>query len=343
MKSNFFIGWDIGGANTKVCIFDESLNIIEVKSKNINLWENFEELNYYFQEISKPYINYDVQNFITITAESCDNFNNRHTGIYSILENCNLNMYGKKLYYSNIDKYLIYDDALKNPDSLFSTNWMLTLKYLNKIKNVDLIVDIGSTTTDIIYKHMSITENIDDHKRLVNNSLLYAGVIRTPLPMIVNNVNFLSNEVPLINEVFSTTGDIFNITNDIDFNQLDYIGADNLNYTKKNSFVRIARSLGLDYDNSMKSEIIKVSSTIKNNFIDIIYEKIKLIFKGYKAELKLSSIGEGSFLIEELALRHNLKYLSLKDDNFFPNKKINKKILNKSFTAILVVKNYFIK
>ena len=44
---------------------------------------------------------------------------------------------------------LIHDDALKNPDSLFSTNWMLTLKYLNKIKNVDLIVDIGSTTTEL--------------------------------------------------------------------------------------------------------------------------------------------------------------------------------------------------
>ena len=343
MKSNFFIGWDIGGANTKVCIFDMNFNIIEIKSKNINVWQNFEDLKHYFQEISKPYINYHVQNFITITAESCDNFENRHSGVISILENCNSYIHGTKLFYSNIDKYLIYNDALKNPDYLFSTNWMLTLKYLNKIKNVDLIIDIGSTTTDIIYKHMNVQENIDDHKRLVNNSLLYAGVIRTPIPMIVNKVNFLSKEVPLINEVFSTTGDIFNITNDIDFNELDYVGADNLNFTKKNSFVRIARSLGLDYNSSMKSEIIKVSHAIKNNFVEMIYKKIKLIFNIHMEELKLSSIGEGNFLIKELALKHNLKYLSLKDSIFFSDKKINKKILNKSFTAALVVKNYFIK
>ncbi len=342
MKSSFFIGWDIGGANTKVCVFDKEFNIIEIKSKNINVWKNFKKLNDYFHEISNQYNNYNIQNFITITAESCDNFDNRRSGIISIIENCNLNIYGSKLFYSNNGKYLKYDEALLNPDSLFSTNWMLTLKYLNTLEDINLIIDVGSTTTDIIYKNMSIEENIDDHKRLANNTLFYAGVIRTPLPMLINKVSFFSKEMSLVNEVFSTTGDIFNVTNDIDFDQLDYIGADSLNYTKKNSYMRIARSLGLDYKNEIKTEIIDMSYTIKNNLIDTIYEKIKLLFNNNIGDIKLLPIGEGNFLIKELALKYNLKYFSLKNSDFFSNKKINENILNKSFTAVLVVKNYFI-
>ena len=343
MKSSFFIGWDIGGANTKVCIFDKDLNIVEIKSKNINLWQNFVELNYYFQEISNLYSNDDVQNFITITAESCDSFDNRRSGIISILKNCNLYIFGSKLFYSNNGKYLKYDDAINDPDSLFSTNWMLTLNYLNKLKNINVIIDIGSTTTDIIYKDMDVNENIDDHRRLVNNTLLYAGVIRTPIPMLINKLNYLSKDVPLVNEVFSTTGDVFNITDDINFDQLDYVGADSLNYTKKNSFVRLARSLGLDYKHEMKTEIINMSYNIKNIFIDIIFKKIKLLFNNNISDIKLSSTGEGNFLIHELALKNNLKYFSLASNNFFVNRKINENIFNKCFTAVLVVKNYFIK
>ena len=39
------------------------------------------------------------------------------------------------------------------------------------------------------------------------------------------------SQIPLVKELFATTGDIFNITDDINFSSLDYIGADNLNYS----------------------------------------------------------------------------------------------------------------
>ena len=48
MKSNFFIGWDIGGANTKVCIFDESLKLQNGSTlKNPTIaYQTYGKLNY---------------------------------------------------------------------------------------------------------------------------------------------------------------------------------------------------------------------------------------------------------------------------------------------------------
>ena len=48
MKNKVYIGWDIGGANTKICVFDSNFNIIRVECININIWSNFKELNNLF-------------------------------------------------------------------------------------------------------------------------------------------------------------------------------------------------------------------------------------------------------------------------------------------------------
>ena len=71
---------------------------------------------------------------------------------------------------------------------------------------------------------MNIENNINDHMRLTNKTLLYLGVVRTPLPMIADNIKYKGRDISLVNEVFATTGDIFNIINDIDFSDLDYLG-----------------------------------------------------------------------------------------------------------------------
>ena len=114
---------------------------------------------------------------------------------------------------------------------------MLTYSFLNKSEKFNLLLDIGSTTTDIIYKNMKINNNITDfHKRLSNKTLLYAGVVRTPISMLFDKVFLNDKYVPLINEVYSTTGDIFTITNDIFLENTEYLGADNLAYTKKKFF-----------------------------------------------------------------------------------------------------------
>ena len=340
MKSKLYLGWDIGGANTKICVFDSSLNIIDIHTKNIKIWADFRDIKSFFTSISEHYNNFEVYNFITITAESCDNFKDRSCGILEILNKCNLFINGNNLYYTNLNTYIDFNNAIKSTENLFSTNWILTSKFLDTQNNIDLIIDVGSTTTDFIHKGINIENNINDYKRLSNHTLLYLGVVRTPLSMMTNAISFNGTNVPLINEVFATTGDVFNITNDIDFSELDYLGSDDLKFTKENSLVRIARIIGLDFDETYKNNLINVSNQFKELYISKIINNIKIIFKNNINDLTISSVGEGRFLIKEMCKKYNIKYRLINDLKFNFIKNVDKNKVYSNMTAALVVINF---
>jgi len=343
MKSKIYLGWDIGGANTKISVFDSNFRIVELHIKNMQIWNNLSEIIYLFKNISDIYKSYDIYNFITFTAESCDNFQNRKSGILLLLDYCNSYLSGDIKYYCNNDTYINYKNAIEFPNKLYSTNWILTSKFLNKINNINFIIDIGSTTTDFIYKDMNIDDNINDYKRLINKTLLYLGVVRTPIPMLTNEVKFRNINISLVNEVFATTGDIFNITNDIDFTNSQYIGADNLALTKENSFIRLARLLGKDYKKSDKNYLIDMSFYIKRLFIKKIFNNLNLLTKIKNKELIMTSIGEGSFLIKEICELYNIKYMPIENENYLSIKNIKKDLVYNNFTSALVFNNYINK
>ena len=343
MKNKIYLGWDIGGANTKISVFDSNFNIVEFHIKNLQIWNNLHDIISLFKDISDKYKPYDVYNFITFTAESCDNFKDRRSGILLLLEYCNSYLNGDIKYYCNNDTYVNYNNAIEFPEKLYSTNWILTSKFLNKANNINFIIDVGSTTTDFIYKDMDIDDNINDHKRLINKTLLYMGVVRTPIPMITNEVKFLGKTISLVNEVFATTGDIFNITNDIDFTNLAYVGADNLELTKKNSFIRLARLLGKDYQKSDKSHLIDLSFYIKRLCIKRIINNVNLLDKVKKNEIIMTSIGEGNFLIKEICELYNINYVPIENESFLHIENIKKDLIYKNFTSVLAVNNYINK
>jgi (4-(4-[2-(gamma-L-glutamylamino)ethyl]phenoxymethyl)furan-2-yl)methanamine synthase len=340
MKDKLYLGWDIGGANTKVCVFDKNYKIINQHTKNIKVWSNFSEIRVFLKYISSFYSNFDVYNFITITAESCDNFKNRNLGMTEILSNCSNYIKGKTLFFANNGKYVNYDTAIKSTEKLFSTNWILTSKFLNYKKNIDLIIDVGSTTTDIIFKDMNIENNINDHMRLTNKTLLYLGVVRTPLPMIADNIKYKGRDISLVNEVFATTGDIFNINNDIDFSDLDYLGSDNLQFTKENSFTRLARVIGLDYKDCQEKHLIDVANNFKNIFISKIIDNIREIFSDNIDDFTISSIGEGRFIIKEMCKIYNINYTSIDNINYNSIVNVDKNKVYSNMTSALVVLNF---
>ena len=341
MNKNIYIGLDIGGANTKVTVFDANLNIVNVISKNIHVWNDINELSFFFKHISDNYESFYISYFVTITAESCDNFVNREEGIHSIVKICNNELSGDVLFYNNLDSYVKYNIAIKEPKNLISTNWLLTNKFLGNNSNIDLLIDIGSTTTDFIYKNIDISSNLTDYDRLKNNTLLYLGVVRTPLAMISDYVLYDGSQIPLVKELFATTGDIFNITDDINFSSLDYIGADNLNYSSKNSLIRISRSIGLDFKEDDRARVIEMSFNMKKILIEKIFKHVNLIFKNAK-KLNISSVGEGKFLVEDMCKAHKINYINIsKNKNFNISDTIDKNLIYCNLPSALVVTNFF--
>jgi uncharacterized hydantoinase/oxoprolinase family protein len=150
-----FLGWDIGGANTKICVFNSDKKIIRVHKKNINILDDFNDINSFFNTVLDLYKDFEITSFITITAESCDNFKDRKEGIILILSECDKNIVGQKYYYTNKNTYVDYSEAIKAPDKLFSTNWMLTSNFSTRT----LFFRSTLYGSNMYLKSNSVTEN----------------------------------------------------------------------------------------------------------------------------------------------------------------------------------------
>ena len=87
-------------------------------------------------------------------------------------------------------------------------------KELNKI----IIIDFGSTTTDLIcIKNKKLVNKFfDDFSRINNFELLYTGFTRTPIFGITNEINIRKNKLKIIPEFFSNTSDVYRILKSYD-------------------------------------------------------------------------------------------------------------------------------
>ena len=84
------------------------------------------------------------------------------------------------------------------PELVASANWMASGAVVAGLIPEGLVVDIGSTTTDlIVVRHGAVeAQGDDDGSRLVAGELVYSGVVRTPVMALAPRVPFAGAWVP---------------------------------------------------------------------------------------------------------------------------------------------------
>jgi len=75
-------------------------------------------------------------------------------------------------------------------------NWHATASFISNFFPNCILVDIGSTTTDIIpIKNKEIiSKGVSDYQRLKSNELVYLGVLRTPIQAVEKKKKFNKRE-----------------------------------------------------------------------------------------------------------------------------------------------------
>jgi uncharacterized hydantoinase/oxoprolinase family protein len=111
-----------------------------------------------------------------------------------------------------------------------------------------VLVDIGSTTTDLIALRAGrvATQAASDVDRLASGELAYHGVVRTPLCGVAHRIAFGGRTLAVMNEFFATAADVYRITGELDEAHDLYPAADNGAKNVEGSRRRIARMIGLD-------------------------------------------------------------------------------------------------
>jgi probable H4MPT-linked C1 transfer pathway protein len=111
------------------------------------------------------------------------------------------------------------------------------------------LVDIGSTTTDIVLfsaQQVQI-QGFTDYQRLVSGELLYTGIIRTAVMAVAQQAYFNGEQQGLMAEYFATMADVYRVTGELTEAHDHTPTADGAPKTALASAQRLSRLTGYDF------------------------------------------------------------------------------------------------
>jgi probable H4MPT-linked C1 transfer pathway protein len=307
------LGWDIGGAHVKVALASGQ-TVSQIQQLSCPLWKGLDELSNCIHTVSDLFDINECEHAVTMTGELVDHFPDRKQGVLGIVnEMSNILQTSKVKYYAGKEGFIDTQQALANYQKVASANWLASAHYTaDKVANA-LFIDIGSTTTDIvaIHEHQAVYSGFTDEERLVAKELVYCGVVRTPIFAICKSALIKSIQVPIINEYFSNTADVYRLTEEL-AEHADL--SDTLDGRDKDimaSAVRLARMFANDAKQDELSVWRDVAKQIRNLQIQMIKDACRHQFMKKNVDLKTPIVGAGvgRFLIKDIAQQLGRDYI----------------------------------
>ena len=312
------IGWDIGGAHIKAAKIDFKKKTSKTEQIYSPIWKNVNNLKKSIKLIKKKLgkTNYHA---ITMTAELSDIFPDRKKGVNHVVNLSSKILGEKNIFFYSKKSFLIKKLAIKKPFELNSMNWHATASFVSNFFPNCILVDIGSSTTDIIQikNKEIISKGVNDYQRLKSNELIYLGVLRTPIQAVEKKKN-------LINENFANLSDVYRVLNKIP-STVDLLPTlDHKTKNKHDSARRIARIFGKDYKKNHFLKWKKIAYQIEGEHLKILKSVIKKIEKkNFLKKVPIIGAGIGEFLVKKIY--NKKKYFSFysKLNHIKKNKVIN--------------------
>ena len=140
-----YLGLDIGGAHIKLVGLNKTKQIVIVEYLKYYFWNKSKNFLTVIKRINK-YIDKKTLIGITMTAELCDLFKTRKQGFNAISSYCK-NLKSEFFFYSLGEYPFVKKAEYKN---VISMNWHAIGSYVSKKISNCIIIDFGSTTTDLI-------------------------------------------------------------------------------------------------------------------------------------------------------------------------------------------------
>jgi probable H4MPT-linked C1 transfer pathway protein len=210
------IGWDIGGANIKAAWLAWErgrAGAVRVVSQPFEIWREKERLpevlRATFSGIAAGAVPQAMA--IMMTAELSDIFATKREGVLFVLQNvrsCFPDMASYVLSLSG--EFVPLCDAQARPLDFTATNWLASAQWIAGQFPNCLLIDVGSTTTDIVpvLDGQIGVVGRTDLARLSSGELVFTGVLRTNLAAIVQSVPIAGRSCGVASEYFAVSGDV---------------------------------------------------------------------------------------------------------------------------------------
>lgn len=289
------LGLDIGGANLKAAHSNS-----QARSVPFELWKQPKRLPDALHRLIHDMPSADGL-AVTMTGELCDCFTSKRQGVLAILDAVTTAAGQTPVrVWRNDGRFVDPATARATPLQVAAANWLALATFAGRYapKGPALLIDIGSTTSDIIalLDGRPVPKGRNDPERLRSSELVYTGVRRTPLCAVLGTYGAA--------EVFATTLDAYLLLGTIPEDPADQNTADGRPATRAAAEARIARMLCADLETSTADERRRLAERV------LLRQVMALEFAFKSVASRLPALpqtvllaGEGEFLARA-ALEH---------------------------------------
>ena len=249
------IGWDIGGAHLKAARVKDGRVEAAVQAAT-PLWLGLGSLEAAFDALHAQLGGAD-RHAITMTGELCDAFPSRREGVAGLAAIAAGHLAPAALrLYAGRAGFVELGEAASHAADIASANWHASAALLALELPDALLIDIGSTTADLIpiVAGRVAALGYTDAERLAAGELVYTGMTRSFVMALASRAPFRGAWTPLMNEYFASSADVHRILGALPDGADKMPTADGREKTVEASRARLARMIGREADDAAAQE-----------------------------------------------------------------------------------------
>lgn len=305
------VGWDIGGAHVKACLLRDG-RVVDVAQWACPLWQGIEHLERVAHLACSrwPQAGH-AAHAVTMTGEMTDLFEHREDGVRRIAATLArtltpatpeaLHFFAGEAHWCRVA------EAGAQWAQIASANWLATALHAAQCFAEGVLIDIGSTTTDLIAFRAGRVLGISrsDAQRLATGELVYHGVVRTPLCALGPRIGWQGRELNVMNEFFATTADVYRLTGELDPAHDLHPSADNAPKDLPATRRRLARMIGLDGRDAAPDDWLAFAHAWRARQVDELASQLRRVIDAHGLADGSVALGAGcgDFLVTDMLAR----------------------------------------
>ena len=309
------IGWDVGGVNTKVACVAAG-RVLAVRGRPYELQRAPDALVALLRELAAE-VHTDpdaAAHAVTMTAELSQMFRTKSEGVAFVLDAITTAFPSAAVHVFTVDgRFVGVGDACQHPLSVAAANWAATAWAVADHHPDALLIDIGTTSTDIIPIVSGTVAALGrtDPDRLASSELVYTGAVRTPAEAMASHVPLGLRLAGASAEGFALAGDVHVWRGSL--SPADYTSPtpDGRPATREFAGERLARVVCADRDMLDEGGISAIADALALAQIERIAAAIRRVNERHPSLRTAVVTGLGAFIAEAAAQAAGLDVVQL--------------------------------
>ena len=313
---NGVLGWDIGGVNTKVAHVADA-RVVAARVVPYELQRDPAALAPLLERLARVVgAGAGVTHAVTMTAELSQLFRTKREGVGFVLDALAAAFPDACVRVWGVDaRWRTPAQARHEPLAVAAANWAATAHVVGRMCSDCLLVDVGSTTTDIIPIRggVPVACGRTDLERLREGELVYTGALRTPVEAIAATVPLGGRPTGVSAEGFALAGDVHVWRGDLAAADYSVPTPDGRPATREFAGERLARVVCADREMLDETDIGVIADALWDAQITRIGAALERVRAHQPISARVVVTGLGEFLAAAAAQRLGLLVTHLSD------------------------------